>query len=629
MRCLEKDARRRIRDIGDVQIEIDDALGGGTTGADRSSAVSSASSRAPQVVVGRTTFLLAVAALVGLLAVAGGLWWASARRAVPTQYQFSLSPPAGMHFVSLEVGGPAAISPDGETLAFVAADRSGESSIWTRRLNSVDATRLGGTDGGSHTFWSPDSRFIGFQGEGKLKKIDTAGGPALALCDVPNGTNLGGASWSKDGVILFTPDFTAGLYRTTAEGGKVEQITAPDFSKRETSHRWPSFLPDGQRFLFLVRSDRPEVQGLYLGALNSKEFTRLLSIPSGAVYATSLDTGGGYLVYAERSLLTAQPFSPATGRLSGDASTIARLPTPPEDTSVTPASASTGGLLVFEGGTLSRQTMAWVDRTGKELGVVSAEGQFRNPRLSPDRRKVAIEKLEFQTGLGTIWLFDLDRDLQQRLTTQEGAFSPVWSPDGKYILFVSYRGTQWDLIRRNTSDESDAKVLRTSTVQAATDWSKDGQWIIFQEKGAGTNDAWDIGALEVATGKTRTLVSSVHDERQGQLSPDNSWLAYTSNQSGQDQVYLQRFPLASPRSHQTTRFHLSTDSELPHKTSNFQNAVADNDQGGSGSFRRLTDRKKQINHRQLDDRPSIELNPSKPSAGFPGSRRPVRNSGTR
>jgi hypothetical protein len=363
MRCLEKDARRRIRDIGDVQIEIDDALGGGTTGADRSSPVSAASNRAPQVVVGRTTFLLAVAALVALLAVAGGLWWASARRAVPTQYQFSLSPPAGMHFVSLEVGGPAAISPDGETLAFVAADRSGESSIWTRRLNSVDATRLGGTDGGSHPFWSPDSRFIGFFMPGRLVRIALAGGPPQILAEAAHGR---GGSWSKDGVILFTPDFTAGLYRTTTEGGKVEQITAPDFSKRETSHRWPSFLLDGQRFLFLIRSDSPEVQGLYLGALNSKEFTRLLSIPSGAVYATSLDTGNGYLVYAQRSLLTAQPFSPATGRLSGDASTIARLPTPPEDTSVTPASASTSGLLVFEGGTLSHKP-GLGRRTGKSL----------------------------------------------------------------------------------------------------------------------------------------------------------------------------------------------------------------------------------------------------------------------
>jgi Tol biopolymer transport system component len=197
---------------------------------------------------------------------------------------------------------------------------------------------------------------------------------------------------------------------------------------------------------------------------------------------------------------------------------------------------------------VSQQNLVWVDRNGKELGVIPAEGQYRNPRLSPNRQKIVIEKLELQTGRSGIWLFDLDRSMQHRLIdTSEAAFGPVWSPDGQGLLFVSYRGTQWDLIRRHRINEADASVLRTGPAQAATDWSKDSRWIIYQERGAGAVDQWDIGVFDTTTSQAQTLVASDKNEHQARLSPDGTWLAYTSNESGRDQVYLLRFPQLSPR----------------------------------------------------------------------------------
>ena len=493
----------------------------------------------------------AAGALVILALLAG--WWIPRQTPPSAEYQFTISPPPGTHFVSLETGGPAAVSPDGQAVAFVAAETSGGTRIWTRALSALEATPLHGTEGASHPFWSPDSQFIGFFAAGRLQRIPATGGAPRTIALAAQGR---GASWSPEGIIVFAPDFTEPLYRVSAEGGVAQPVTVLDFSNRETSHRWPAFLPDGRRFLFFVRSDRLEVLGLYLGTLDSSERQRLGDIASSAVYAESGDTGDGYLVFAQQGFLVAQRFSSSDGRLSGDPSQIVQLPAPEEDTSVSPVSASTTGVLVHGGGSSFRQTLTWIDRSGRALDAVATQGQYRNIRLSPDGRRVALERLELRTGLAHVWVFDLERAVQQRFDLAPGSsYSPVWSPDGQSLLIASYRGTQWDLVRRGAMSDSKAAVVRAGAArglaQVPTDWARNGKWIVYQERGEergeSSRDQWNLAAIEVATGQALPLVSSGSNEHQGQLSPDGGWLAYTSNESGRDEVYVQRFPSMAPR----------------------------------------------------------------------------------
>ena len=483
--------------------------------------------------------------VIGAALVATATWWAFDRVPVRSPYEFAISPAAGTQLVSLEAGGPPAISPDGRTLAFVAADANGQTLIYTRLLGDARVTPVIGSDGASHPFWSPDSRSLAFFAHGRLLRMALPGGQPRILSDVAQAR---GGSWSKDGVIVFTPGFTEALYRIPADGGKAERITTLEFAQLETSHRWPVFLPDGRRFLFFVRSDRAAVQGLYEGSLDSPQRTRIGDIASSAAYADPGDTGTGYLLFARDGALTAQAFSPSQSRLLGEPIAIAQLKGPEEDTSVAPVSASTNGVVAYGSGGDTRQAFVWVDRSGQETGKLEAQGQYRNLQLSPDRKKLAAERLELRTGLAAVWLFDLGRDVQQRFGPPSiGSFGPVWIPGGENIMFVLNRGSDWELRRRSTADESELTIATSRMMQAATDWSRDAKWLIFQQQGSGAAYQWDVGALEVATGKTKLLLDSPSSEHQAQLSPDGSWLAYTSDESGRDQVYLRRFPLMNPR----------------------------------------------------------------------------------
>jgi serine/threonine protein kinase len=482
--------------------------------------------------------------LILLLAVgAWALYWERPDIVAP-QVDFSILPPPGTHLISLEAGGPPAISPDGQTVAFVAAhDKTDVTSIWLRALNSNEPTPLRGSEGAAHPFWSPNSRSLAFFSGGKLKRIDLPNGVPQDLCEASNGR---GGSWSKDQIIIFTPDYTEALYTVPADGGLRTQITETRFLKGETSHRWPSFLPDGRRFLFFVRSDLPEIQGLYLGSLDSKTYTLIDNVGSSAVYAHTPGADNGYLIFAERGFLFARRFLESDGRFSEEfSSRIVQLPEPQEDTSIAPVSVSNDGTLVYAGGSVYHQTLQWIDKSGAELAF-EAYGQFRNPRLSPNGRKIAVEKLEIRTGFASIWVFDLDRHTQNQFEQfSRAAFSPVWSPDGKSLVYAAFDGL-WDLTRRDAINEKLPEVLRPGGIQVATDWSSKG-WILYQEKGDEKVDQWDLSAYEVSTGATRKLLFTEKNERQGRLSPDGSWLAFTSNDFGSDQVYLARFPTMIPR----------------------------------------------------------------------------------
>ena len=470
-------------------------------------------------------------------------WLLTRQPPARSAYQFLVTPPPENQLTSLEVGGPPSISPDGRVLAFVAADRTGTTRIWLRRLDSVSMTPLNDSEGAVYPFWSPDSRSIAFFASGKLLRVPLGGGEPRFLANVSVGR---GGSWGRRGDIVFTPGYTDGLYRVSSEGGRVDPVTTLELSRRETSHRWPVFLPDGRHFLFFVRSDRPEVQGLFMGSLDSPDRERLANITSSGVFVGTPESREGYLIFQQQGVLFSWRFEPSTARFIGDPLAVAQIPMPQEDTAVVPASVSDVGTLVLGGGSLSRQVVTWVDRTGRPITSASAEGQYRNPRVSPDGQTLLGERLEIRTGLASVWIWELARNVQHRLLNGGATFSPVWSPDGATLVYSFYPGVRWDLMLRDINGKADPIVLKpgagTGDAQAATDWSKDGRWIVYQEKGAGPTDPWHVGALEVATKKFRKVVDSTANASQGQLSPDGAWIAYTSNESGRDEVYIRDFP---------------------------------------------------------------------------------------
>jgi Tol biopolymer transport system component len=313
-----------------------------------------------------------------------------------------------------------AVSPDGRTIVFVAGVQEGHSTLWLRSLDDVIPRPLSGTDSASHPFWSPDGHWIGFFAGGKLKKIPAGGGPAQVLAS--SGITRG-ACWGRDGTILFARGNT-GIFRVASTGGPVSEVTRLDASLQEGSHRWPSFLPDSQHFLYEVRSGLPEQQGIYAGSIDGKTKKRLLPHDSAAFYAAP-----GYLLYLDGDTILAQPFDADRLELSGQPLMIAEQ--------VGHASAGYGAMstsgssiLAYSGPILRPGRLTWFDREGKPLGTVAPEGNYIDFRLSPDESRLAASLVNPKFGSVDIWLTDIARGSTLRLTSGYTLnASPVWSPE--------------------------------------------------------------------------------------------------------------------------------------------------------------------------------------------------------
>jgi Tol biopolymer transport system component len=333
------------------------------------------------------------------------------------------------------VGGQSfAISPDGRRLAFVAADSSGKPRLWVRPLDSLAPQPLPGTDGASSPFWSPDSRFIGFFADGKLKKTDVSSGSPQTLCDAQN--NRGG-TWNRDGVIAFAPTARGALYRVSAAGGDPAPLTTLDQS--ENSHRWPQFLPDGRHYLYL---NRQEKSGIYVGSLDSKETRRIVDTDFNAAYAPQ-----GYLLFVREAALMAQPFDAGKLELTGEPTQVAEQVRLTTDLN-SHFTGSENGVLVYQsGGEIADSQLAWHDRAGKQISTVGPPGNYASIWLSPDETRVAIGREE--RSIENIWLIDIARNTPTRFTF-DPAFdvNPIWSPDGSRIVFGSGRNGPADLARR-------------------------------------------------------------------------------------------------------------------------------------------------------------------------------------
>ena len=432
-----------------------------------------------------------------------------------------------------------AISPDGRSIVYTADTDDPNSQLWIRRLDSVTMRALPGTEGATAPFWSPDSRFVGFFARGKLKtmEIGTSSeyGRPNTLCDAPVGR---GGAWSRDGVIVFSPNIEEAIYRVPAAGGQASPVTTLNRERRQTSHRWPDFLPDGRHFLYWVRSADEQSQGIYVGSLDarpeSQDDRRLLGTTSNALYAAP-----GYVLFERDRTLMAQTFDARGLQLLGEPLLIASEISSPRNNHVS-LSVSATGLLAYHSGDATKQ-LVWFNRAGSRVGLVGGSEDADDPQLSPDENHVVFHRLDPQNRAGDIWLVELRRGTASRLTTQPSyEWRQIWSPDGRRIVFASNRTGPMNLYQRSMSGGGDQVLLQSSNRLNPTDWSRDGRLIVYAELDPKTQEDLWILPLD-GDRKPFPFLRTEFNEIQGRLSPDSQWVAYTSDESGAPEVYVQGF----------------------------------------------------------------------------------------
>jgi serine/threonine protein kinase len=431
-----------------------------------------------------------------------------------------------------------AMAPDGHTVAVIGkAESERAKTLWLYEVGARRGRSLPDTEGAGFPFWSPDGKSLGFFAEGKLKKLDIAGGPVQTICDAPSGR---GGTWNKDGVIIFTPSgqLADGLYRVSASGGTATRITVPDASRGEDSHRWPMFLPDQKHFLYLAAnvSGKTEPDAIYVGALNSNEKKFVIRATANAVYVAP-----GYLFFYRDKTLFAQRFDAAKVELSGEAMpTVTDLAYLPRIVHAAYAVSDSGLLVAQSGSGVALSRLVWYDRKGNETGAASKSDVYSNIELSPDGKSMALDKTDEESTNADIWTYDIQRDAMRRLTFNPAIDSmPIWSPDGARILFTSSRNQVFGLFVKNADGGQEEKLLDFDNSEKVDkypyDWSRDGKYLLYTR---GT-ELWVATLSEL---KARAFVVAAGMIRNSQFSPDGKWVAYASNESGKFEIYVTSFP---------------------------------------------------------------------------------------
>ena len=536
-RCLRKDERKRIRDIGDARIAIEEARS--ESEAIAAAAILPAASRRREIV-----FAALAAAFLLVSATIGARLFLHANPPTPS-VRFDLPTPVGMPNSFY-------LSPDGRKLAFVTVPAA-PARIWVRSLDSPAAESIPSTEGISSPaaffsagnfgqnyflFWSADSQNIGFVAEGKLKRVAATGGPATVLATLPTGGNFFG-TWAGDTILLASDAGSSGpLLRVPAAGGQPAPATELDKSRKETSHRFPHFLPDGRHFLYLATGADARDRMVYVGQLDSKERHPLMGIAAEVKYSS------GHLVFVRDGALMAQPFDLKRLELAGEAFNIADKFAPPAALSWS-FSVSLDGILAYRASTdtssasLTNMELAWHDRSSGRLGLAAAEGEYGGPELSPDAKLVA-----FSRG-GDIWWLDIEKKVFTKLTTDPANDqNPRWSRDGKIIMFDSVRDGGSGIYQRDVGvTAADKLVFKAEGAKtlSLSDWSRDGKYLAYVVD----NDVWALplsSDLPAGSPKPIQVTKTTFTEILPRISPDSRWITYVSNKSGQNEVYVQSFP---------------------------------------------------------------------------------------
>ena len=529
-KCLDKDPRKRLHDIGDAWDLLEDVTPAPAAGASPRSQ--------------RLAWSLAALFALSTIAMAAARFMASPPEPPPTA-RFQISAPPENEF-----GTYVSLSHDGRRLAFTASDNQRGVGLWVRDLDSLESRRLPGTENATSPFWSPDGKFIAFADGRMLKKIDVSGGQPQKIAEAP--TAMGVGAWSRDGVIVVGTRGLGPMYRVSSNGGTPAPLTDVDAAAKERGHSFPMLLPDQKRFLYIKLTGLQETQGLYVGAIDrapeQQDSRRLLPLAVGPL-ALVPSTQGPRLLFMRDGSLMSQPFDPDRVTLSGDAQPVAeRIATSGSFAFF----GAAGDVLAYRTGSaaaITNEQLTWYSRSGAVLGKVAESlaitGGPVSVALAPDGRRAALMVIS-PPITPDLWLVEFARGLVTRLTfTDDGEVAPVWAPDSRRLLYRSGVAStlSFSLMVKDVDGTSDAAPPVGKPVAGVpTGWSSDGRFILFTR-------GPDAAALDLHTlsieGKTETaLLQTPFSEGAGRLSPDSRWLAYQSNESGQFEIYVRPFIVA-------------------------------------------------------------------------------------
>jgi serine/threonine protein kinase len=520
-RCLVKDQALRLRDMGDAQLEIADALDG--TPAERPGAVSSPASRLRGL-----AWPMAAVALSLLTFVLTRSYVASPDPSSPVIH--STIPWPGIPAGQIPTG-RSAISPDGRAVAFIATESAQESRlVWVRAFDPPTPRPLQGTQGADALFWSADSRFVAFFADRKLKRVDIAGGSPFTICECVG--DRGSGTWSRDGVILFPHGSV--IARVSDAGGVPTPVSVLDRDNGETHHNYPVFLPDGRHFVFLAMHGL-QPRGTFIGSLDSTERVPLIEGAANTTFAR------GFVVFVQGTALLAQAFDPVKRVLVGDARPLV------EQISLLPGgsasfSAAENVLIYWSATDLARGHFKWHDRTGKRLQTIGPADNYWDAQLSKDGRSLSVSAGATGSNEREIWIIDALRNTRAPFTDDPGsAFGQVWSGDGTRVAYMSTRNGRFGLYEKAVATGQERVLFTAGAQKFLHDWSNDDRYLIYSARAlAGNSDLWVLplagNANPIAFQHTRA------NETYAQFSPDAKWIAFQSDEGGASEVYVAPFP---------------------------------------------------------------------------------------
>jgi Tol biopolymer transport system component len=540
-RCLTKDARERLRDMGEVRIALGEALA--------APAETQAGPAGPVAARPRRLRFAVVVAIVAAAAFAIASLLARPP-AAPTM-RVSVLAPEDVD-VSAEVP-DITLSPDGSSIVFSGLDTSGVQHLWLRPLASGSARMLPGTEGAKIPFWSPDSREIAFFADGSLKRMPRDGESAQPICAAPNPR---GGAWSSRGVIVFAPTASGPLMQVPASGGEPRPATTPDAKRGETTHRFPCFLPDGRHFLYVALPGKDGILDTRVGTLDARPGPVVARSPNMAMYAAP-----GYLVFNRQGSIVAQHFDPRSLRVSGAAKPIRELMDVSGSYSgCAIVSVSNNGMLLQREPQRVDTQFEVVDRTGQVRSTVKPpSGGYYTPRLSPDGGRVACNFQKTGESKAALWMVDLVRGVSTRFTFDaiyDG--NPIWTGDGKRVVYGSDRSGGRNLYWKRADGAGAEELLADvpNLFNDPNDITPDGRQLIYRSLSGDTGeDIWMVpltGDHEAAP-----LIATRFNELDAAISPDGRWIAYRSDESGRFEIYVQSFPALD------RKFRVSTDGTTP------------------------------------------------------------------